>query len=67
MKRSEMVNLIKDEFLAYGITVNSAVDIGLDELANRILEEIECAGMIPPTIEFKMGGSLIRDNCWNNE
>ena len=38
-----------------------------EDVAKIILEEVCKAGMIPPTMEFKMGNNLIRDNGWESE
>jgi len=85
MKKSEMVQVIKDIIIKY--ECKDRHDFGSEEeareynervgtigwgkshetVAGIILDQILEAGMVPPSMEFKMGGKTIRDNGWEAE
>ncbi|MHA1676327.1 MAG: hypothetical protein ACTSU6_04035 [Candidatus Njordarchaeales archaeon] len=60
MKKSEVVELIKKVVL-------KNVKVTPKELSILILEAMLEVDMLPPSIEFKMGNSTIRDNIWESE
>lgn len=61
MKRSEMV-----EIIAYQLFGGSQYP-GHKNEADSLLYVLEKNGMLPPSHEFKMGDTVVRDNCWENE
>jgi len=65
MKRSDMVNRIALN-IAYQAISSGNTDIDLSWLdADKILLDIEKAGMLPPTIKLPAFG--IQDNAWESE
>lgn len=63
MKRSEMIELMSDTILD---NIELA-DILEAEQVSILLAEMINAGMMPPAIEFEMGGNTIKDNAWEPE
>ena len=64
MKRSEMVKVIEE---AMNSGFHNMGAISSKYIAETILTKILEAGMVPPIIEFEMGGTKIRDNGWEPE
>lgn len=63
MKRSEMVELIKNKFQQLLMDATCESD---DDMASEILASIEEKGMIPPVTELSHLKGL-RDNAWDPE
>lgn len=63
MKRSEMVEKIKNKFQQVLMDATCESD---DDMASEILKAIEDEGMLPPTTELSHLKGL-RDNAWDPE
>lgn len=61
MKKSEMIEIIGNLLFEEPIEADCA------DTAEKILEVVLKAGMVPPTMEFMMGNKLMRDNGWESE
>lgn len=60
-----MVEVIKD-YLDI-VMEEDGYDPNPEDMAEYILGCCETWGMLPPTIEFKMGEKTVRDNTWEPE
>ena len=70
MKRSEMVEHIQaelEEMLEIIKLRPNAAKYQPKRFAEGILDMIEGFDMLPPVIEFEMGGNKITDNAWEPE
>ena len=67
MKKSEMIDLIKNAIFDGDGRHVDYQDPDYDEIAAYILKQVLEAGMVPPPLEFMMGDNLIRDNGWEPE
>lgn len=68
MKRSEMVDLIKEDLLEklkHRWLERGEADKWADFTANEVLDMIEGFGMLPP--RAKLGALGIEDNAWEPE
>lgn len=63
MKRSEMITKIHTKLVGTPITELASGD----DFAEKLLTFIEDLGMLPPSCEFQMGNSIVKDNCWESE
>ena len=67
MKKSEMVELIEKAIHDGDCRHTDYQDIDYTEIAAYILQSILKAGMVPPSVEFMMGSTKVRDNVWDKE
>lgn len=67
MKKSEMVNIIKNAIADGDMRYTDYQDLDTEAQAAFVLEQILKAGMLPPYMEFEMGGKIIHDVGWEDE
>lgn len=67
MKKSEMIKIIENAIHDGDGRQVDYQDPNYNEIAAYILEQVLKAGMLPPYMEFEMGGTIVKDVGWEDE